>query len=403
MSQLRTTHGSDGVARQKIVVDEDDVGLDQPLAAISAAFAFGTLTFLAMAVAPIILGALVEAGRLNNHTLGIVATAELLGIAVGSTVGPRIFNRGAFRSKTIAICLALAVFNLVCRGAPSAMWIGLWRTVCGLLEGGALAAAVVVLTYTRNPEQIYGYFMGISTIPLVIATYFLSSVAIPRYGANFGFWLLACTSILVAAASLGVSDTNVSPKACGDGRRRSWRRGEVLTLFTVVLQNAAVGAAFAYVVQIATQHRMSSDTVGLAIASLNAFGVLGPLAVGWIGWRLPPVAVLSIGCLVEAVIAVCLGVSNSRIVFLLVCSLFGACWNGLLPFSLKLLIQLDPSRRLGLLNAPGSLYGVGLGPIIAAMFVQERDVSPAYWIAATMFVASAALYVLVRPRRLVVM
>src|SRR5579862_4857938 len=78
---------------------------DQPLASIVASMIFGALVFLPMATTPIILGGLVDAGRLTNRALGLVATLEMLGIAVGSTVRHGLLRGGYFRTKLVICCL----------------------------------------------------------------------------------------------------------------------------------------------------------------------------------------------------------------------------------------------------------------------------------------------------------
>lgn len=364
--------------------------LDQPLASISAAMMFGVLVFLAMATAPIMLGGLVQAGRLSNGTLGLVATLETLGIAGGSSFGPRFLGAGHIRLKVAACCLVLAALNWGCMGALDPQHIAVLRGGCGLLEGLVLSAANLILTYTRNPEGMSGYFLGITTIPQVAATYLLSSYAIPRWGPNVGFAWMAATAILAGVAAAAISGETI-PKARGEehGQGR-WSLFALAALATIALQNAAVGAGYSYIVQIAKQQAVPDGVIGLSLATLQVTAVVGSLAVGFVGWRASQALVLSIGCLVQ--VAVVLVILRGGIAYAIGAALFGLCWNALLPFSLKLLIELDPTRRLALLNSPASLTGFSLGPLLVAGLVSEKDVSPAFLAAAVMFAAAAGLY-----------
>jgi len=86
---------------------------------------------------------------------------------------------------------------------------------------------------------------------------------------------------------------------------------------------------------------------------------------------------------------------HGTVVYAVASGLFGLFWNGLIPYSFKLLIELDPSRRLALLNSPATLAGVGVGPFVASWYVSSTNVAPALYVAAMMFAMSAVFYLLI--------
>jgi hypothetical protein len=160
------------------------------------------------------------------------------------------------------------------------------------------------------------------------------------------------------------------------------------------LQNAGVGAAYSYLAQIAKQHGLSDFVIGVSIAGLNTVAVAGSFAVGIIGWRLSQAVVLTLGCLIQAAVVFGIARGHGALAYAVGAGVFGLLWNGLIPFSFKLLIELDPSRRVALLNSPATLAGVGVGPFVAAWYVSNTDVAPALYVAAMMFGLSAVLYLL---------
>jgi MFS family permease len=371
---------------------EADVSIAQPRASLIAAMVFGSVTFVAMAITPILLGSLVRIGRLSNGTLGTVATLEMLGVASGSTIGLPFFRRGKFRLKVAIVSLLLVLFDGLSFKAGSPLELALVRAISGLMEGGALAAATLILTYVRNPERMNGFFLGITAIPPLVVTYILGSMTDAHLAVMVGFSALSVSAAFAILASLGLSDANFPASQPRKKRFGVYRRSQIIALFTVLLQNAGIGAAYSYLTQIAGQHGVPQEVVGSAVAALQAVAVFASFAVGWGAWRLPFSVVLTLGCLVQAIVSLGLGDLQSGIGYLIGCCVFGLCWNGLLPFSLKLLIDLDRTRSLGLLNAPISLAGFGLGPITASLFVTEGNVTPAYWASALLFSASAGLY-----------
>jgi MFS family permease len=366
---------------------------DQPFAAVVATMIFGTLVFQAISVAPIMLGALVETGRLTNATLGQVATLELLGIAIGSSLGAGFLRAGRTGAKLAVGCLLLAALDCLSAGAHDPTSIAALRGGCGLLEGLTLAAAMVTITYSRSPEKMNGHFLAIASIPQVAVAYLLSSYMIPHWGANSGFLLMAVTALVAAIACAGVRSEERS-RFAGIGLQPAGRFSPwaIAALLTILLQNAAIGAGYNYLAEFAVQAGVSSKSIGLAMAGIQVFAVVGAFAVGAAAWRLPQMMMLTAGCLAQAAITFALVLNGGAMWFVVDCSLFGLFWNALIPFGLKLLIELDPSRRLALLNGPTTLAGLGLGPVLVSWLVSDRSVAPALTGAAVLFGVSAALF-----------
>jgi len=193
-------------------------------------------------------------------------------------------------------------------------------------------------------------------------------------------------------AAVGASGETIPAATCDDRSRGRWSIFALAALATILLQNAAVGAGYSYMVQIAKQQAIPDAVVGLSMAALQATAVAGSLAVGFVGWRVSQALMLTAGCLVQVAVVLVIVHGGGAVAYAIGTGLFGLCWNALLPFSLKLLIELDPTRRLALLNSPASLAGFGLGPLLVAGFVSETDVSPAFLAAAGMFAAAGGFY-----------
>lgn len=367
-----------------------------PVASVLAAMGFGTVVFLGISTAPIILGGLVHAGRLTNEGLGVVATLELVGIAVGAFAGA---GGGLMRErmamKSLACCLILAALNWACMGGEGGASIGALRAGCGLLEGLILGAANLILTYSRNPEAMSGYFLGVTTLPQVLAAYFLTGYAVPKFGPAIGFQLMAIASILAAAGALFASSAHIPRPNTERVAARRWSALGLAALFAVVLQNAAVGACFAYIVQLSAQNRVPEAVTGGALAGLQIAAMIGSLLVGVAAHRFSQAIVLTLGCLLQVAVTLAFLYWGAPIGFVVCSAVFGLCWNGLLPFALKLIIKIDPSRHLALFNTPASLTGLAVGPFLASGLVGAHDVAPAFGLAAGLFAAGAGLFTVI--------
>jgi MFS transporter, DHA1 family, inner membrane transport protein len=391
VGELHVITGPEAVAAE-FVTHPGEAGVDQPPAAIGAAMVLGTVAYMILGIQPILLGALVEAGRLTNHALGKVATLETLALAIGAAVGPPFLRRGGIQAKIALAALALAALDVADYWAASPMPIYLLRTAAGAIEGLLLAGAILVVTYTRNPERMNGLFLAITTAPQIAATYLLSAVAIPRFGANAGFGLMAALSGLGAFSALALSDRTTSSAHALGAAKGVWTPWVLLMLVAILLQNAAIGAAWNYVEQIAHQWDISNQIVGLAVSGGLTFQLVGALGVAWIGWRFDHKLMLAAGCAVQALDVIVLGSLHAPMVYLGASCVFGLLWLALLPFEMKLLIELDRTRQVAMILSPVSLIGLSIGPFVGSLLVRENDVSPAFWFAAAATAASGALY-----------
>jgi DHA1 family inner membrane transport protein len=166
----------------------------------------------------------------------------------------------------------------------------------------------------------------------------------------------------------------------------------MLVLAAILLQNAAIGAAWNYVEQIAHQAGISGQIVGIAVSGLLTFQLIGALGVAWVGWRFNHKVMLAAGCSLQALDVIVLGAFHTPIIYLAAACVFGLLWLALLPFEMKLLIELDRTRQVAMILSPVSLIGLSIGPFFGSLLVHETDVSPAFWFAAAATATSGAIY-----------
>ncbi|HET6522892.1 MFS transporter [Sphingopyxis sp.] len=366
-------------------VSSPSAHIDMSLTAVIAAMVLGTTALITISVLPILLAALVSAGKIDTRAIGQIATGEMLGLATGSAFGAGLLRRGSFRLKILAAAAFLIAINIICWSIDAEIPLLLARTASGLLEGVLLAASMMVITYTKNPEKMNSYFMSASVVPMILCSYALPAEVTAR-GPDYAFTLLACFGVvsILAGLRLPVSFPVQTQDHRGDPAVLAppWAK---LGIFAVLVQFTATGAALTYAVQLAKEMSISDATVGVALAGLTISGMVSAFIVGWVGWKLKESVVLPLGALCQAITVAIMCYSHAPALYVTEMCLFGALWNGLITYALKMLIGLDPSRRLALLLQPVSMLGLAVGPLLASLVVGENDVTPA-------FASSAALY-----------
>ncbi|TAJ71838.1 MAG: hypothetical protein EPO51_12005 [Phenylobacterium sp.] len=350
----------------------------------------GTAALLVLGVQPILLGGLIETGRLTEAGLGRVAMVEVFALAIGSVIGPFAMNAGGMRLKVIAAALLLAAVDVGLYAAHSSAAILGLRGAAGLLEGLLIGAAVVVITHTRRPDRMNGLFLGITTAPQIAAAYLLPALIIPRFGLNAGFALLAAGAVAAAcAAPFLVDRVETHPEARVQGI--VWSPALLLTLLGGLLQNAGIGAAWNYVERLGAQHGLAPAVIGAAIAGSLSLQFVGALLSAWLCWRLPARLMLTAGGLIQAGVVVAM-LSRSDAGYITAVCLFGLCWLALQPFLIRELIRLDPSRRVAMVMTPVALTGLSLGPLVVSFAVRAGDVRGGFVGAAVLLAAAGAVY-----------
>lgn len=364
----------------------------QSTAVVTATFVLGSAAMLVLGVEPILLGGLAEAGRLSPAGVGQVAMVEILGLAIGATVGPFRMN-GRMRAKVAAVALLLAVVNLAIPWASSPALVLLQRAAAGLLAGLLLGAASVILTHNDRPERMSGLLMGLSTIPQVVVAFLLPTMIMPRLGVAAGFATLAAAALLsLVATPLLVDDVAIG----NDGvvPRPAWSSALLAVIAAAFLQNAGIGAAWSYLERLASERAYPPAVVGGAIAGSLALQVVGGLVAAGVARRLPSRPVLVLGSLVQLSLVVGMVTAREASLFTLLACGFGLFWLALQPFLVRQMISLEPTRTAAMLLAPLGLIGFSAGPLISSAFVDRQQVGGAFWAAAVMLAGAATAYVL---------
>ncbi|WP_337180389.1 hypothetical protein [Sphingopyxis granuli] len=359
--------------------------------AIGAAMIVGTAALMVLGLQPILLGALVDEGRLGTGGLGGAATAEILAIAIGTWVGASLLNRGRLRAKCLAICVALAAIDFASALPSFALPVAAVRAAAGLLEGLSLSAAILIMTHNRRPDRLSGIFLGAQTIPQVIAAYLLPTQIIPRWGAAGGFMILGGLAALAALAALCLVD-RIETNSAAPGRALQWSPAAIILSLAAFTQFAGIGAAWNYLERLAVQHGLSGEIIGIAISGSLLFQIGGAWMAAWLGWRAGYRLALVVGCVAQAGVVITLSLSGAPAMFVAASCAFGLFWLALQPFQVRYAIALDNSRSLAVFLTPVALVGLSAGPLLVSPLAEAADLRWCYLGSSALLIASGVLY-----------
>lgn len=358
----------------------------------AAALWIGSAGLLVLGLQPILLGALFTDGRTTLDELALIATIEIIAIAIGSAIAALFLSTGHLRPKSAILLLLLAVLNFAMIYAGSATAILGIRAAAGLVEGGMVAISAELIARARNAERFGGFFVTLQTLAQSALAAICALWAVPAWGSNGGFAVLGlvCLASLPVAAYVPAAYAPL-PKSPGkmDG---IWTLKSITVLLAIFLFFAFIGSIWAFLEPLGAQYGISAQSVGLLVSISLAVQVAGAIAATWAQARLDYRLVIFVCGAIGIAAAAVLGNGPSPTLFWAAVLAISFLWMFVIPYQIGWAASADPSRQSALLVPAANLLGAALGPLAASTLIVGTNVSaiPAFAIGA----AAASLVLL---------
>lgn len=357
---------------------------------LAAALWLGSVGLLILGLQPVLLGALYTEGHVSGDELALVATAEMIAIAIGSAVVAMLLSARNMRWKSAVLLVLLAIANVWTARALSAGTLITARALAGLAEGGLVAIATELIARSRRAERIGGYFVTMQTLAQCVLALLTALYVIPAAGSAGGFTLLA----VVCVASLAVA--YIVPDHYADLPKQE-NFTNVLTVASITALSCVFcyfmffGAVWAFLEPLGGQFGIDSRTVGLIVSTSLAVQVMGAMTATLFEARIDyRVAIAAIGA-VAVVSCLVLASGPGLTAFWVAALVMGFILLFIVPYQIRLAITADETRTAALLVPAAQLFGLAVGPIAASLLIDGRDFRPVPEFAAASAVASVAL------------
>ncbi|ATE66205.1 hypothetical protein [Rhizorhabdus dicambivorans] len=355
---------------------------------VAATVAIGAGIGCINALQPILLGSMLDAGRLSVTQIGQGATAELTGMALATTVAALRLEPVALRRRAAVALVAMLAANLLTPAMHGGAVLAC-RFVNGMGTGFLFWIFVGLVSRSATPGRLFAIYISVQATGALLLSMLLSSVLVPRLGPLGGYGTLA-------AIDLGLLLFAMPRIATGYGGEQAQRGGlppaaGLLALASVGCLLGGIMALWVYALPLfralghgdAASHVAISAAIGCQIAG----GVLSSI----LAERLRPLpvcigaALVCIGCVLTIFLL------RADMVLNVAMGIYALCWMGVPAFQLPLLIRLDPSLRAVLLIGSAQMLGLSLTPVIASAFISHHGVTAVAWVA----VAFMAISILV--------
>ncbi|AZO24347.1 MFS transporter [Mesorhizobium sp. M1E.F.Ca.ET.045.02.1.1] len=369
---------------------------------LASALWIGSVGLLILGLQPVLLGALYSEGHVTGDELALVATAEMIAIAIGSAIVAMLLSARSMRWKSavLLVLLALANFWTAYAASPNAL-IGA-RTLAGLAEGGLVAVATELIARSRRAERIGGYFVTLQTLAQCALALLLALYAVPAAGSAGGFIALGVVCLLSLVVAWTVPDDYADlPKE--EHFANVLTIPAITALLSIFCYFMFFGAVWAFLEPLGAEFGIDGRTVGLMVSASLAAQVVGAMTAtvfeAHIDYRL---AITVIGA-VAAVSSALLASGPGLLVFWAVALVMGFILLFIVPYQIRLAITADETRTAVLLVPAAQLFGLAIGPIAASLLIDGDNFRPVPEFAAATALASVALlgiFALVARRRI---
>jgi MFS family permease len=353
-----------------------------------AIVAMGVAAGCVPALQPILLGGLMDQGRLTTAQIGQAAMAEALGMAISMTFAALILRPN--RLKPLALG---AVLIAILANAGTAMASGnavlLLRGVNGLCSGVLLWILVGYMARAAAPGRTFAIYVTSQAIIAFLFSILLSNWILPVYGAAGGYALLTMVDAGLIAAVLAMPPAYAASSG-GEVRGRPPLSG-IIALVGVAFYLAAIMAFWVYVIPMGKQLGHNVENLNGAVSAAIGVQIAGGLAAAFLATRMKPLAACLLGTIVIALSIVTFLKFDSTLLLFLALGSFSFFWMFVPPFQMPFLINVDPTLRSAMLIGSAQLLGNAAGPMLASQVVSEGTTFPAATVALVCIGLSAML------------
>ncbi|MCC5885396.1 MAG: MFS transporter [Gammaproteobacteria bacterium] len=359
------------------------------------------LSFSALIAMPFNISGIVGSFEISNAAAGLVATVEMAAVALSSLLFSQLAPRLQPRTVYAVALAVIVVMNLATILAPSVAVLYFTRACAGAAAGAVVATVMSIAGRSTAPETTFGVInscvgvMGMMLallLPQALKLHLVSGEVAMRpadglYLVYLGFALLAMVFIRLAPVPPPVPVARPDAPAISPLPLYGWLA--LLGLGILFFGHALLAV---FIVEVGLAVPLTAEVIGVVFLFGSAFGVVAPLAAGWLGTRFKAAIPVTVILLAIIVFGLLLAAASTPWQFYLVGPFYAMMPIALMPFTLGALSRVDPSGRLAGAHPAFVMLGSAAAPLSGGAI---RDFSGDFiangWVMALCVVIGAAL------------
>lgn len=340
---------------------------------VLAAVYAGVVALLVVNTLPALVNVIALGLKWNDRALGLLASADVAGITLGSLLGIPVVYRLTLRSVVLLGVAVLVLANVACALTHQESLMVGFRFLGGVASGFILAACYALYSYV-NPQrnfaafciaQMVSGFVGVTALPLLTA----------HFGWSSSFYSLALATSLALPLGLWVPAHAYQKEGQSDtphGRTSAWVWAAVAG---VVIYVIGEGAVWTFMERMGTTSGISERVVTFAVSLCTLAGVLGAVVTMFpsrrIGTMLPLVlsALLSVG-------SVWVMRTSSGALYVASLSGFTFAWLAFSTIQFAVIAQADRGGTATISMSTAWYAGFTIGPYLSGALVDRFGFVP---------------------------
>lgn len=347
----------------------DSVNSRMTLAALLC-MAFGPAVFLLM---PVYVGALQASMALSESNLGLLASADLIGIAVASFLAPLWINRVPWRLISLLCFVGLLGCNLLSMFIADFGPLFAVRLLAGLFYGCVAAVIAAIFSHSRSPDRVVAIAVVMQVSYQALAFLILPGI-IEDQGLN-GFLLSVVAVQMVAMASIvwfPARPIFAPEQSTAEGvatQKSHWPA----TLILMAMAAFFVGQSslWAFIELIGNDFGLDDVAVGYALAVSTFIGLAGPIFGAIAGDRYGRLRPVLIAGVTQIVVLFFMDAATSVWLYAAMLSVFQIFWNLGIGYQFGALVQADHTNRFVVIVSAAQCAGIAAGPILGGMAMES--------------------------------
>jgi predicted MFS family arabinose efflux permease len=355
-----------------------------------SALLFGVVSVQTFILQPGFVQGFVEHLRFTEQQAGLVASAEIGGIAATSLAFAFLSSRLNWRRAVLVCAILAGLADLASAFATDFTAFAGLRFVAGLGLGGLASLSWAAIGLTKDPDRGFALYVGwclvygaagIFALPMALAMIGMSGVMI-------ALSLMTLASAPCARFMPVSADNRGAPNP--DALEISGAM-KALVLAGVLTFNVALSATWAYLFLVGVDQGIGEQVVANVLALSQLAAVLGAVVPYVMAQKFGRIAPLTLGLLGCAASAALLAGRTSLLSFAIGVSVFNFLWNVVLPYTFASLSSFDRSGRMVVYGVAVQMIGLGIGPAVGAAVLESGDLGSILLMSAVLILASLAM------------
>lgn len=363
-----------------------------PLSLVIGATACQVIGGLVPQMSPFVVAGLIDGLALSERDAGIVASVELLALAVSAILIAPVLPRLSYRRagmSALVLTVAAQAASIVSDGWTSLV---LLRGAAGIGEGALYAMSLsLVASHCCNPVKTFGLFQLVWAIGSVVL-FGIGGEVTAAYGHRGIFALLAGLTLALSPFLLLIPDLRALKQTATRTPPSVPLLGSLL-FAAIVLYVAVSAGLFSFSGPMGERIGLDTAAVGYILTLSTVVGLAGAGAATALNVRWGRAVPISAFCLGYVVVALVLCLWTNPVAYSVAVILSAVLYYFSLPYLFGLAAALDQSGRWAAAAGSAYLLGFAAGPVFTGAVIAASGYASLATVCVTMTIVAWALAV----------